>query len=97
MTKPISEMFSAKDRLDRRTYRGGRELTDEEADAIETWRAAHKYVLNTFQAILRNRTKKTGIVVAQRLKRRWTIVDKLFREPHMQLARMDDVAGLPLA
>jgi GTP pyrophosphokinase len=79
--------------------------TDEEAAAIETWRAAHKYVLNTFQAILRNRTKKTGrrnrtkktgIIVAQRLKRASTIVDKLFREPRMQLARMDDVAGCRL-
>jgi ppGpp synthetase/RelA/SpoT-type nucleotidyltranferase len=36
------------------------------------------------------------VEVAQRLKRRYTIVDKLFREPRMDLARMDDVAGCRL-
>jgi len=75
-----------------------RQLTDEQLSALENWRAAHKHVLNTFQSILRNRTKgkKPKIEVAQRLKRRPTIVDKLFREPKMQLARMDDVAGCRL-
>lgn len=63
---------------------------------IEEWRAAHRYVLNTFQAILRNRTKDTKITVAQRHKRRSTIFDKLLRLPGMQLARMDDVAGCRL-
>ena len=53
-------------------------------------------VLNTFQAILRNRTRKTKIVVAQRHKRQSTIFDKLRRLPRMQLARMDDVAGCRL-
>ena len=67
-----------------------------DADALENWRASHNAVLNTFQAILRGRTKAKGIVVAQRLKRRATIVDKLDREPKMQLARMDDVAGCRL-
>ena len=70
-----------------------RQLSPEEVQALDSWRRAHKYVLNTFQAILRNRTKATEIVVAQRLKRRSTIVDKMFREPKMQLARMDDMAG----
>jgi hypothetical protein len=70
-----------------------RELTEEEVQALDAWRGAHKYVLNTFQANLRNRTRGIGIVVAQRLKRRHTIIDKLFREPRMELARMDDVAG----
>jgi ppGpp synthetase/RelA/SpoT-type nucleotidyltranferase len=73
------------------SLREGRQLSKEELDALENWRAAHKHVLNTFQAILRNRTKS-----AKRLKRRPTIVDKLFREPKMQLARMDDVAGCRL-
>jgi ppGpp synthetase/RelA/SpoT-type nucleotidyltranferase len=73
--------------------RTGRQLSPEEVQALDAWRRAHKYVLNTFQAILRNRTKGTQIVVAQRLKRRSTIVDKLFRESKMQLARMDDLAG----
>lgn len=63
---------------------------------IEEWRAAHRALLNTFQAILRNRTRRTNIVVAQRHKRKSTIFDKLSRYPEMQLARMDDVAGCRL-
>lgn len=63
---------------------------------IEEWRAAHRAVLNTFQAILRNRTRNKDIAVAQRHKRKTTIFDKLHRLPEMQLARMDDVAGCRL-
>lgn len=64
--------------------------------AINLWRAGHRSVLNTFQAILRNRTRGTPIKVAQRHKRRSTIFDKLHRLPGMRLARMDDVAGCRL-
>lgn len=63
---------------------------------INIWRAAHKPVLNTFQAILRNRTRGTDVVVAQRHKRKLTIFGKLLRFPGMELARMDDVAGCRL-
>ena len=70
--------------------------TSEDYNVLEEWRSAHRAVLNTFQAILRNRTKQTGITVAQRHKRRTTIIDKLKRYPTMQLARMDDVAGCRL-
>ena len=63
---------------------------------VEEWRAAHRVVLNTFQAILRNRTRGTKVSVAQRHKRKMTIFDKLTRLPKMQLARMDDVAGCRL-
>lgn len=71
-------------------------LTNVDFLTIDTWRAAHRSVLNTFQAILRNRTRGTNIVVAQRHKRRSTIFGKLKRFPKMQLARMDDVAGCRL-
>jgi putative GTP pyrophosphokinase len=70
--------------------------TPEDLAVIDTWRAAHRSVLNTFQAILRNRTRASDIVVAQRHKRRSTIFGKLVRYPQMQLARMDDVAGCRL-
>lgn len=70
--------------------------TPADLEAIDEWRAAHRNVLNTFQAILRTRTRKTNTVVAQRHKRRTTIFGKLHRFPHMQLARMDDVAGCRL-
>ena len=68
----------------------------EDLQVIEEWRAAHRAVLNTFQAILRNRTRGTEIVVAQRHKRKSTIYGKLDRFPGMKLARMDDVAGCRL-
>lgn len=70
--------------------------TDEDFYVIDEWRAAHRSVLNTFQAILRNRTKGKKITVAQRHKRKITIFDKLHRLPKMELSRMDDVAGCRL-
>lgn len=70
--------------------------TADDLRVIEDWRAAHRGVLNTFQAILRNRTRGTKVSVAQRHKRKTTIFDKLSRLPRMQLARMDDVAGCRL-
>jgi putative GTP pyrophosphokinase len=71
-------------------------VTLEDLKVIEAWRAAHRGVLNTFQAILRTRTKGTNVTVAQRHKRKNTIFDKLQRLPDMRLARMDDVAGCRL-
>jgi ppGpp synthetase/RelA/SpoT-type nucleotidyltranferase len=68
----------------------------EDLAVIDTWRAAHRAVLNTFQAILRIRTKNSDVVVAQRHKRKRTIFDKLNRLPRMELARMDDIAGCRL-
>ncbi|MFJ1308324.1 RelA/SpoT domain-containing protein [Agrobacterium sp. P15N1-A] len=68
----------------------------EDIDVIENWRASHNYVLNTFQATLRRHARGKDITVAQRLKRRLTIYDKLKRQPEMQLARMHDIAGCRL-
>jgi len=70
--------------------------TFEDLNVIDTWRAAHRAVLNTFQAILRTRTRFKDIVVAQRHKRKMTIFDKLKRFQGMNLARMDNVAGCRL-
>ena len=67
--------------------------THDDWRVIDDWRAAHRGVLNTFQAILRTRTRGSKTVVGQRHKRRSTIVGKLKRFPSMQLSRMDDVAG----
>ena len=68
----------------------------EDLSVIDEWRSAHRPVLNTFQAILRNRTRGKDITVAQRHKRKRTIFDKLLRLPRMELSRMDDVAGCRL-
>lgn len=70
--------------------------TADDLAAIDEWRSAHKVVLNTFQASLRNRTRNKKIVVAQRHKRRNTIFGKLLRQPTMELSRMDDIAGCRL-
>lgn len=70
--------------------------TPDDLTVIDTWRAAHRAVLNTFQAILRSRTRFKDIVVAQRHKRKMTIFDKLKRFTGMNLSRMDDVAGCRL-
>ena len=70
--------------------------TNDDLLVIEEWRAAHRRVLNTFQAILRSRTRGRTVHVAQRHKRKLTIFDKLNRFTGMQLARMDDVAGCRL-
>lgn len=67
--------------------------SEDDLAVIDIWRAAHRSVLNTFQSILRNRTRKKKIVVGQRHKRKNTIFNKLLRFQRMQLGRMDDVAG----
>jgi putative GTP pyrophosphokinase len=67
---------------------------------LDNWRAAHLYVINTFQSSLRARRNRIvtekSIAIAQRLKRRPTIIDKLSREPGMSLSRMHDIAGCRL-
>lgn len=68
----------------------------EDFAVLDEWRASHRQVLNTFQAILRIRSKDKDITVAQRHKRKTTILDKLKRHPKMELSRMDDVAGCRL-
>lgn len=81
-----------------RVNKAGKALSEnrasqEDRNVFEEWRAAHRGVLNTFQAILRIRARGQDIIVAQRHKRKVTILDKLKRHPGMALARMDDVAG----
>jgi hypothetical protein len=54
-------------------------------DLANKWRACHAYPINTFQSTLRDKIKKPGFgkdtIVAQRLKRMPTIIDKLQRYP----------------
>ena len=72
------------------------EATADDFQVTDDWRAAHRAVLNTFQSVLRFRTRGKPITVAQRHKRKRTIFDKLHRLPGMRLARIDDVAGCRL-
>lgn len=62
---------------------------------VNEWRVCHAYPINTFMATLRTKTDRyKGAIVAQRLKRLPTIIDKLHREPTMDLTRMQDIGGV---
>jgi putative GTP pyrophosphokinase len=74
----------------------GVERIFEALDVLETWRAAHARPLQAATMGLRSRVATTGcsqIEVSQRLKRIPTIMDKLRREPRMELGRMADIGG----
>ena len=63
---------------------------------LSNWRACHGYPINTFQATLRTKLKNIDAdsLVAQRLKRTPSILNKLKRFPGMNLSRMQDIGGL---
>jgi putative GTP pyrophosphokinase len=65
-------------------------------DVLANYRACHGYPINTFQATLRSKLRNidSNAIVAQRLKRTPSIVQKLKRFESMQLARMQDIGGL---
>lgn len=65
-------------------------------EVMSNWRAAHAYPVNTFQATLRYRLKKSRIsaLVAQRIKRSPSIIKKLCKQGNMNLSRMQDIGGL---
>jgi hypothetical protein len=62
---------------------------------IENWRTSHSLPLNTFNIDLRRRARKVeaDVIVAQRLKRFISVMNKLVREPHMKLSQMHDLGG----
>lgn len=62
---------------------------------VNEWRICHAYPINTFKATLRKKVSHyREPIVAQRLKRLPTIIDKLQRYPDMNLARMQDIGGV---
>ncbi len=62
---------------------------------VENWRTCHSYPLNAFQVNLRSRARRVegDALVAQRLKRFSSVMDKLAREPNMKLSQMQDLGG----
>lgn len=62
---------------------------------VENWRTSHALPLNTFQAALRGRAKRVEqhVIVAQRMKRFASVMNKLVREPNMKLSQMHDLGG----
>ncbi|WP_078313164.1 MULTISPECIES: RelA/SpoT domain-containing protein [unclassified Mycobacterium] len=82
----------------------GAALTEDElnravqaVDVLVAWRAAHATPLATATMGLRSRVQTAGCAdgsrVSQRLKRIPTILDKLHRQPKMELGRMHDIGG----
>ena len=93
MVSWVSPKFS-KSRVNKAGHAiGSGTATPQDIEVMENWRASHAYILNTFQATLRNRSRDTNAAVGTRLKRRATIENKVRRYADMQLARMHDIAG----
>lgn len=73
-------------------------INPKDADAMAVWsqwRSLHAYPINTFQALVRSKTAgMKGVTVAQRLKRTPSIIRKIQRFEHMNLARMQDIGGI---
>ncbi len=62
---------------------------------VENWRTSHAMPLLTFRMGLWNRARRVEpkAIVAQRLKRFSSVMNKLVREPHMKLSQMQDLGG----
>lgn len=71
------------------------EKADEAMAVLLAYRAVHQVPLTKATMGLRSMVKTAGcrVDVSQRLKRASTILDKLQREPTMQLGNMQDIAG----
>jgi ppGpp synthetase/RelA/SpoT-type nucleotidyltranferase len=73
----------------------GSQKYQEALNIANQWRLAHIYPINTFQARLRKMVfQYPGTLVAQRLKRMPTIIDKLDRHKNMKLSTMQDIGGV---
>src|SRR5688572_4707406 len=73
------------------------EQIHEATEIVSAWRICHGYPINTFRSTLTVKTRDPLYgehIIAQRLKRLPTIVDKLKRYPNMQLTTMQDIGGL---
>ena len=98
MSPPSKSQVNKAGKVLRRWARG--EMTDPSAqraalDILLAFRAAHEVPLTKANMGLRSfvRTEGCRVEVSQRLKRVPTIIDKLTREPTMQLANMQDIGG----
>ena len=64
-------------------------------EVVGNWRSCHALPLNTFQSNLKKKAEKidSKSIVARRTKRLPSIISKLKRFEHMNLGRMQDIAG----
>lgn len=68
---------------------------DEALKLINNWRSAHAFPLQIIYMHVK-KTAPDGAVVAQRLKRLYSITQKLHRFPNMSLTAMQDIGGCRL-
>ena len=70
------------------------EQIEEATRVIDNWRAAHAFPMHVIYMHLRRMAKRNpDIIVAERLKRLDSIINKLKREPTMSLWKMQDLGG----
>ena len=71
------------------------EELDEAYGIVENWRTSHAMPLLTFRMGLTMRARRVEpeVLVAQRMKRFSSVMNKLAREPHMKLSQMQDLGG----
>ncbi|WP_368622735.1 RelA/SpoT domain-containing protein [Paraburkholderia sp. BR13444] len=88
-------------KTNRQYGRAGKAISEGKAlpqdyDLVDTWRASHGYVINTFQIWIKRHISRKGFNVefAQRLKRRNTVVDKLGRKDSNGEFLIADVSGM---
>jgi ppGpp synthetase/RelA/SpoT-type nucleotidyltranferase len=64
-------------------------------DVINNWRSSHSYPLHVLKMTLKGRAKSVdaGALVAQRLKRFYSVFLKLNRNEQMKLSQMQDIGG----
>lgn len=70
---------------------------EEAITMLNEWRVSHHYPMHTFNMTLRNKAYAIdrNAIIARRLKRRETIIDKITnRQKSMRLSAMQDIGGL---
>lgn len=75
----------------------GEQELQEAYSILNNWRASHGLPLNAIQMYLRQSARRfdndRNFIIAQRLKRVPSIIDKILRFESMKLARMQDIGG----
>ena len=80
-----------------RTHIQGEPGYEQAIKTLNEWRIGHHYPMHTFNMTLRRKAHGVdkNAIVARRLKRRDTIIDKVtHRQPDMRLSAMQDIAGV---
>jgi putative GTP pyrophosphokinase len=98
---PYTSTYPPPPQSKREVNRAGKSIadglgTDTDLALVDQWRAAHGYVINTFQIFFKRRIEKFKVAAefAQRLKRRQTVIDKITRRHPDGRPLMSDVTSM---